>query len=139
MNMSREGLPGFAPEETKMLNRIPREILLLSLGGGCIAVFLFDVLTGLFVFAGGIVSATSFLWLRVSLSKFWPDNKKKKILRPFLGNYLFRLILIITVIFIIIISFSKMVFAFMVGFSTIIPVFFVEAIVALSRIKKWKN
>lgn len=126
-------------EERKILNRIPLEILLLSMAGTFISVFLFEVMTGLFVLAGGIVSATSFLWLKDSLSKFLLFNKKKKVLRSLLGNYLLRLILIIAVISIIIIFFSKKVFAFMIGFSTIIPVLFIEAIAALSRIKKWKN
>lgn len=131
--------PSFTQEETRMLQRIPLEILLLSLLGAFIAVFLFKVTTGLFVFAGGVFSAMSFFWLKSSLSKFLLHPNKKKVLRSVLGSYLLRLLLIIAVFSIIIIFFSKKIFAFMAGFSTIILVILAEAIGALPRIKKWKN
>lgn len=131
--------PSFTQEEARILHRVPLEIILISLLGAFIAVFLFNVTTGLFVLAGGVFSAASFLWLRESLSKFLIHPDKKKVLRPALGSYLFRLLLIIAVFSIIIIFFSKKIFAFMAGFSTIILVILAEAIIALPRIKKWKN
>jgi len=131
--------PLFLQEDTKILRRIPKEILLLSLIGAFIAAFLFNILTGLFVLAGGIFSATSFVWIKHSLSKFLLFNNKKKLVGSILGSYLLRLLLIITAFSIIIIFFSKEVFAFIAGFSTIILVLLAEAIIALSRIKKWKN
>jgi hypothetical protein len=131
--------PSFTQEETRMLQRIPLEILLLSLIGAFIAAFLFKVTTGLFVFAGGVFSAMSFFWLKNSLSKFLLHQNKKKVLQSVLGSYLLRLLLIIAVFSIIIIFFSKKIFAFMAGFSTIILVILAEAIGALPRIKKWKN
>ena len=132
-------LPSFAPEDTRILQRIPLEILLLSLIGAFIAAFLFNVMTGLFVLAGGILAAASFFWLKNSLSKFLIHPNKRKVLRSVLGSYLLRLLLIIAVFSIIIIFFSKRIFAFMAGFSTIILVFFAEAIRTLPRIKKWKS
>ena len=132
-------LPSFAPEDTRILQRIPLEILLLSLIGAFIAAFLFNVMTGLFVLAGGILAAASFFWLMNSLSKFLIHPNKRKVLRSVLGSYLLRLLLIIAVFSIIIIFFSKRIFAFMAGFSTIILVFFAEAIRTLPRIKKWKS
>lgn len=131
--------PSFAPEDTRILQRIPLEIFLLSLIGAFIAAFLFNVMTGLFVLAGGILSAASFFWLKNSLSKFLIHPNKRRVLRSVLGSYLLRLLLIIAVFSIIIIFFSKRIFAFMAGFSTLILVFLAEAIGALPRIKKWKS
>jgi hypothetical protein len=129
----------FAPEDTRILQRIPLEIFLLSLVGAFIAAFLFNVMTGLFVLAGGILAAASFFWLKSSLSKFLVHPDKSKVLRSILGSYLLRLLLIIAVFSIIIIFFSRKIFAFMAGFSTIILVFLAEAIRTLPRIKKWKS
>lgn len=131
--------PSLAPEDTRILQRIPLEIFILSLIGAFIAAFLFKVITGLFVLAGGMLSAASFLWLKSSLSKFLIHPNKKKILRSVLGSYLLRLLLIIAVFSIIIIFFSKKILAFMAGFSTIILVFLAEAIRTLSRMTKWKS
>jgi len=131
--------PSFTQEEIKILKRIPKEILLLSLAGAFIALLLFNVVTGLFVLAGGIFSAASFIWLKNSLSKAFLYNDKKKVLKSLLGSYLLRLLLIIAVFSIIIILFSKNIFAFMAGFSTIILVFLAEAVVTLPKINKWKN
>lgn len=131
--------PSFSQEETRLLQRIPLEILLLSLIGAFIAAFLFKVVTGLFVLAGGIFSAASFFWLKSSLSKFLFHPNKKKVLRSVLGGYLLRLLLIIAVFSIIIILFLNKIFAFMAGFSTIILVILGEAIAALPRMKKWKS
>jgi hypothetical protein len=131
--------PSFAPEDTRIFQRIPLEIFLLSLIGAFIAAFLFNVMTGLFVLAGGILSAASFFWLKNSMLKFLIHPNKRKVLRSVLGSYLLRLLLIIAVFSIIIIFFSKKIFAFMAGFSTIILVFLAEAIRTLPRIKKWKS
>ncbi len=131
--------PSLAPEDTRILQRIPLEIFILSLIGAFIAAFLFKVTTGLFVLAGGMLSAASFLWLKSSLSKFLIHPNKKKMLRSVLGSYLLRLLLIIAVFSIIIIFFSKKILAFMAGFSTIILVFLAEAIRTLSRMTKWKS
>lgn len=131
--------PAFTQEEIKILKRIPFDILLLSLAGAFIALFLFTAMTALFVLAGGIFSAASFLWLKNSLSRFLLHSNKKKILQSVLGSYLLRLLLIIAVFSIIIIFFTKKIFAFVAGFSTIILVILAEAIIALPKIKKWKN
>jgi len=129
----------FTEEETKTLQRIPLEVLLLSLIGAFVAAFLFNIVAGLFVLAGGFFSAASFFWLKNALSKLLIHPNKKKLLRSALWSYLLRLLLIIVVFSIIIIFFSKKIFAFMAGFSTIILVILAEAIRALPRIKKWKN
>ncbi|NIM91251.1 MAG: hypothetical protein GTO17_09920 [Candidatus Aminicenantes bacterium] len=131
--------PSLAPEDTRILQRIPLEIFLLSLIGAIITTFLFKVMTGLFVLAGGILAAASFFWLKSSLSRLLIHPNKSKVLRSVLGSYLLRLLLIIAVFSIIIIFFLEKIIAFMAGFSIIILVFLVEAIRTLPRIKKWKS
>ena len=64
---------------------------------------------------------------------------KKKALRSALALYGIRLVLILAIFFIIIFFFSKNIIAFVAGFSTMVPVFLVEAIAGLSRMKQWKS
>ncbi|MBA7698591.1 hypothetical protein ES703_107269 [subsurface metagenome] len=53
--------------------------------------------------------------------------------------YVLRIVLILGIFFIIIFFFSEKIIAFAVGFSTMLPVFLVEAALALSKMKQWKN
>ncbi len=124
--------------EERMLRRIPQEILFLSLLIALLSLILFDPLTSLFIFAGGLLSALSFLWLKQSLSRFLVPDKKKA-LKSAIGIYILRVLLILVLFFIIIFFFSKKIIAFIAGFSTIILVMAVESVVALSKIKEWKN
>lgn len=126
------------PLEEKILRRIPQEILVFSGILAIAAILAFDALTGIFIFVGGGVSALSFIWLRQSLVKFLSFSKKKAI-KSAIALYGLRLVLILAVFFIIIFFFSTKIIAFVAGFSTIIGVFFVEAVAVLSRLKKWKN
>ena len=141
-------------EEEKILRRIPLEIIILSFVIALASVFLFNPLTALFVLAGGAFSALSFTWLKTSISRLLlfekgdrhlkekepdPFFDKKKTLRSALVLYGIRLVLIIAIFFIIIFFFSRNIIAFVAGFSMVVPVFLVEAIVALSRMKKWKS
>ena len=125
-------------EEENILRRIPLEITALSVLAALIAVPLFDTLTGLLVLAGGALAALSFIWLRKTISRFLVPDKKKA-LRTALPLYFLRIVLILGIFFIIIFFFSKKIIAFVVGFSTLLPVFLVEAAVALSKMKQWKN
>jgi hypothetical protein len=125
-------------EEEKILRRIPLEILILSFIIALASIFLFNPLTALFILAGGVFSALSFSWLKQALTKFLLSGKKKA-LRSALVLYGIRLVLIIAIFFIIIFFFSRNIIAFIAGFSAIVPVFLVEAIVALSRMKEWKS
>jgi len=146
-------------EEEKILRRVPLEIIILSLVIAFASIFLFNPLTALFILAGGAFSALSFTWLKTSISKLLlfekgdrhPKEEEpvpflkgqspflKKALRSALVLYGIRIVLIIAIFFIIIFFFSRNIIAFIAGFSTVVPVFLVEAIVALSRMKKWKN
>ena len=122
----------------RILKRIPLEItglsVLLALG----AVFVFDALTALFVVLGGMLAAAGFIWLKQSATRFLSPEKGRA-LRSSLLLYGIRLILIIAIFFIIILSFSQRIYAFMAGFSTMILVFLIEAIAALSSTKTWTN
>lgn len=125
-------------EEEKILRRIPLEIVALSCLLALIAFPLFDALTALLVIAGGALATLSFLWLRQTISKLLiPD--KKKALRLALPFYLLRIVLILGIFFIIIFFFSKKILAFVVGFSTLVPVFLAEAVIALSKMRQWKS
>ncbi len=124
--------------DEKILRRIPWEILalasLLALG----ALVVFDAATGIFVFLGGGLSSLGFIWLRQSVTRFLMSGKKQAV-RTALFLYGLRILLIIAIFFIIILFFSGRIYAFIAGFSTVIPVFLVEAVAALSRLKQWKH
>ena len=124
--------------EVRILRRIPREIVLLSLFIALLSLLFLDALSSLFIFIGGIISALSFIWLKQSLSKFLVPDKKKA-LRSAIALYSLRILLILILFFIIIFFFSKKIIAFVAGFSTIILVMAVESVAALSKIKRWKN
>jgi len=151
-------------EEEKILRRIPFEILVLSFVIALASLLLLTPLTALFIFAGGAFSALSFIWLKQSISKLFllksgetgdsskkkgdrhlkeeepvPFFDKKKALRSALALYGIRLVLILAIFFIIIFFFPKSIIAFVAGFSTMVPVFLVEAVAGLSRMKQWKS
>ncbi|NOR52860.1 MAG: hypothetical protein GQ536_02070, partial [Candidatus Aminicenantes bacterium] len=79
----------------------------------------------------------NFFGKKSSLSPFLPPSFKKTILSTLLF-YSLRLVLILAIFFIIIFFFSKNIIAFIVGFSTVVPVFMVEAAAMFIRLKKWK-
>jgi len=125
-------------DDEKILRRIPLEIVAFSCLLALIAFPLFDALTALLVIAGGALATLSFLWLKKTISKFLIPDKKKAI-RTALPFYILRIVLILGIFFIIIFFFSNKIIAFVVGFSTLVPVFLTEAAIALSKMKQWKN
>jgi len=125
-------------EEERILNRIPWEVLAVSFLLAVSAFLIFDIYTGLFVLGGGLFSALNFVWLRLALSKALL-REKKQALKTSGFVFILRLILILTIFFIIIFLFSKKIIAFAVGFSSIIVVLLIEAVAAMSRLKTWKN
>jgi len=124
--------------EENILNRIPKEILILTLILSVGTAFIFDLTASLLFLLGGVFATVSFIWLKRSITKFLSLEKKKAIKSAVL-LYGLRLILIITVIFIIILFFQNKILAFVAGFSTIIVVFLIEGAVAVSKMMKWKN
>jgi len=126
------------PTEENIIRRIPFEIIILAAILGIAAGLIFDLLTGLFFFAGGALAALSFLWLKKSLTRVLLREKAKAV-RSGILLYVFRLILILGLFFIIIFAYPNKLLAFAAGFSTVIPVFLGETAVALARMKQWKN
>lgn len=124
--------------EEKILRRIPKEILVVSLILAIGTVFVFDLITAVLLFIGGAIAAISFIWLKKSITRLLSLEKKKAVKSAVLF-YGLRLILIIAVIFIIILFFQNKVLAFAAGFSAIIVVFLVEGVVAVSKMMRWKN
>jgi hypothetical protein len=133
-NTPSEGVP----VEEKILKRIPREVLGLSLVLAIAAIFLFDFETGLFVLVGGILSALNFIWLNQTLTTVLLRERQKALKTTGLLFGL-RLVLILAIFFIIIFFFSNKIIAFAAGFSSIIVVLLFEAVIVMSRLKTWKN
>jgi hypothetical protein len=135
-NRERQNAQAFLEE--RILRRIPVEVLVASLAITLGSLLFFSALTGLFILAGGAFSSASFLWLKNALNRFLSQDRKKAI-RSGLIFYLVRLALLLSVFLIIIFLLPRMVLAFVAGFSTIVLVFFVEAVRSLSQIKTWKG
>lgn len=130
---------GFSdPVEEKVLARIPLETGGLSLLVAVLSLLFFEPLVGAFIFGGGLTAAVGFIWLKRMVFRLVQSERKTALSSLFLF-YGLRILLIIGLFFIIIFFFSKKILAFTAGFSMIIPVFFVEAVGALTRMKKWKN
>jgi hypothetical protein len=127
-----------AREEERILKRIPQEIVLLSLVLAVGTWIVFDGVSAALVFAGGILAAINFIWMRQAISRFLFSGKKKA-LQSGIAVYSIRLLLILGIFFIIILFFSEKILAFAAGFSTLIVVFLFEAVVGLSKLKEWKN
>lgn len=123
--------------EEQVLRRIPFEVVLLAALGALLALFLFSPLTGLFILAGGLFAAASFVWLKTALSRILGPDRRKAV-RSGVAFYLLRLILLLAVFSIIILLFPKMLLAFVAGFSSLILAFLIEAAMALSQMRRWK-
>jgi len=125
------------PEE-RMLRRIPVEIVALSAILALAGVALFDPLTGLFFFAGGLFSALGFAWLRRSLTRFLSRDRKGA-LRAGIVLYALRLLLICAVFLLIILVYPKKIIAFIAGFSTVVPISLLEGVRGLLLMRTWKG
>lgn len=127
-----------AEEEERILKRIPQEILLLSFVLAIGTWIVFDGVSALLVFAGGILAAINFIWMKQAISRFLYTGKKKA-MRSGIAVYGLGLLLILGIFFIIILFFSEKILAFATGFSALIVVFLGEAVAGLSKLKQWKN
>jgi hypothetical protein len=125
-------------DEDRVLRRIPLEVLIISLIMAVISLLFFTPLTGVFMLAGGIISALSFIWLQRALLRFLSQDRRRAV-RSGLAFYLFRLALILAVFSIIILLFPRMILAFVAGFSSLVVAILVEASIAVSQMKQWKG
>lgn len=124
--------------EDRLLRRIPLEIAVVALLMGGAAALLFDPATGLFVFAGGLVSALGFAWLARSLTRFLARGVQGA-RRAGVLLYALRVGLICAIFFLIILLYPKKILAFVAGFSTVVPVSLAVAVRGLLQLKKWKD
>jgi len=126
------------PFEEKILRRVPLEILAAGAAAGLIALPFFGVTTALLVLAGGTLASLGFLWMKVSLTRFL-QRERKAALRSGVLIYLARFVLILAVFSFIIFLFPGKILAFVAGFSVVVPVFLIEGVFALLRVKTWKS
>jgi hypothetical protein len=126
------------PFEERILKRIPLEILAAGAAAGLIALPFFGVTTALLVLTGGTLASLGFLWMKVSLTRFL-QRERKAALRSGVLIYLARFVLILAVFSFIIFLFPGKILAFVAGFSVLVPVFLVEGVFALVRVKTWKS
>jgi hypothetical protein len=126
------------PIEEKILRRIPLEILAAGAAAGLIALPFFGVTSALLVLTGGTLASLGFLWMKVSLTRFL-QRERKAALRSGVLIYLARFVLILAVFSFIIFLFPGKILAFVAGFSVLVPVFLVEGVFALLRVKTWKS
>lgn len=124
--------------EERILRRIPVEIVALAAVLALAAALIFDPLTSLFVFAGGVFSALGFAWLKQSLTRFL-SREKKGALRSGIVLYVIRLVLICAVFFLIILVYPKKILAFVAGFSSVVPVALAEGVRGLLLMRTWKD
>jgi len=126
------------PIEEKILRRIPLEVIITAVTLGILAALVFDPLTGVFFLAGGALAALGFVWLKISLTRVL-SREKARAIRSGMLLYAIRFVLILGVFFFIILVYPKKLLAFAAGFSTVIPVFLGETVLALARMKQWKD
>jgi hypothetical protein len=126
------------PFEERILRRVPLEILAAGAAAGLISLPFFGVTTALLVLAGGTLASLGFLWMKVSLTRFL-QRERKAALRSGVLIYLARFVLILAVFSFIIFLFPGKILAFVAGFSIVVPVFLIEGVFALLRVKTWKS
>ena len=124
--------------EERVLRRIPLEVPIIALFTSAIALLFFTPLTAVFILAGGVFSALSFVWLKKALLRFLGPDRRRAV-RSGLAFYLLRLLLLLAVFSFIIFLFPRMILAFVAGFSSLILAILAEAAVAVSQMKQWKG
>jgi hypothetical protein len=123
--------------EERLLGRIPLEAMAIALVLAAAALLVFHPLTSVFILAGGVFSALSFIWLKKALGRFIGPDRRRSV-RAGLAFYIVRLLLLLAVFLIIILLLPRMILAFVAGFSSLVLAILIEAIGALSQMKQWK-
>ena len=124
--------------EERVLRRVPLEVLIIAFILASIALLLFTPLTGVFILAGGIFSALSFIWMMKAVLRFLSQDRRRAV-RSGLALYLLRLVLLLAIFLIIILILPRMILAFVAGFSSLVLAIFGEAAIAVSQMKQWKG
>jgi small-conductance mechanosensitive channel len=76
--------------------------------------------------------------MKVSLTRFL-RKERRAALRSGVLIYLVRFVLILAVFSFIILIFPGKILAFVAGFSVVVPVFLIEGVAGLLRMKTWKS
>ena len=126
------------PFEERILRRVPLEILAAGAAAGLVALPFFGGTTALFVLVGGALASLGFLWMKVSLTRFL-RRERRAALRSGVLIYLVRFVLILAVFSLIMFFSPRKILAFVAGFSVVVPVFLIEGVAALLRMKTWKS
>ncbi|MBM3295578.1 MAG: hypothetical protein FJY82_13815 [Candidatus Aminicenantes bacterium] len=146
---TRPGLPLQGdPLEERILRRIPVEITAASAVLAVPVGLVFGLPAGGLFLGGGWFAALSFLFLKSSLGRVLGSGgggkaeaaatSKGRTVRAGIALYALRMALILGVFFLIMLAYPRKILAFAAGFSTILPVFIVEAAVTLARVKPSK-
>ena len=126
------------PFEERILRRAPLEILAAGATAGLVALPFFGATTAIFVLAGGALASLGFLGMKVSLTRFL-RKERSAALRSGVLIYLVRFVLILAVFSLIMFFSPRKILAFVAGFSVVVPVFLIEGVAALLRMKTWKS
>ena len=129
--------PQMDPLEDRILRRIPFEVIAFAAFIAVPVGLVFGAPAGVFFLGGGVLAAVGFLWLKSSLTRALARDKARA-LRSGILLYVLRFVLILGVFLIIILVYPKRLLAFAAGFSSVIPVFLGETVMALARMKTWK-
>ena len=124
--------------ESKVLRRMPLEILAGAILIGLAVLIWRGPWAGLFALLGGVVAAAGFLGLERSLDHIL-DRGRKGALRQGILFYFLRIVLILMAFSLIILFYPRRVVAFAAGFSAILAVVLVEAARALILLRQWKR
>ncbi|MCJ7682540.1 MAG: ATP synthase subunit I [Candidatus Aminicenantes bacterium] len=124
--------------DERTFRRIPLEIVALAALLAFPVGLIFDWQAALLFLAGGGFAALNFIWIKGAVTHFLNREKKKALVFAAAG-YVLRLLLILVLFSIIIFFFSKRILAFVGGFTTLLPIFFVEALLAYMKMQTWKR
>jgi hypothetical protein len=124
--------------EERVLRRVPLEVAVLAFVLAIVSLLFSSPLTGVFILAGGIFAALTFIWLKRALLRFISQDRRRAV-RSGLALYLLRIVLILAVFSIIILVLPRMILAFVAGFSSLVLAILVEAVIAFSQMKQWKG
>ena len=123
----------FVKEEYRILKRIPKTTLIISLILSIGSFVLYSFVTSIIVLMGGLLSIFNFLWLKKSIIKLTTFDKKKALAQGIIF-YFIRVLLIFICFFIIIKISLENLLGFVAGFFSIFLAILIEFIINLRKV-----
>jgi len=123
----------FVKEEYRILKRIPKTTLIISLIFSIGSFILYSFVTSIIVLMGGLLSIFNFLWLKKSIIKLTTFDKKKALAQGIIF-YFIRVLLIFICFFIIIKISLENLLGFVAGFFSIFLAILIEFIINLRKV-----